>query len=147
MLLLPTFAQTWQDIYFRDTTSLLKLFSRPPTSSRFDVLLCSEIMCIQLSQYNYLFPFFMHLAIKKYTPSAFNSAAPTSLKKDWTHLWWNNNNYIMLQWICTVQVTHSKDAEANLVESGRNLSHLVDGDACSAEPETLSVLCIYSWKQ
>lgn len=39
--------------------------------------------------------------------------------------------------MCTVQVSRNKDVEANLVESGRNLPHLVDGDACRADPGKL----------
>lgn len=36
----------------------------------------------------------------------------------------------MLHWICTVQEICNKDVGAYLVESGRNLSHLVDGWQC-----------------
>lgn len=85
----------------------------------------------------------MHLAYKKkqkkHTICFFNSAPSMKLRntKLTSDKKKNNNNYI-----CTVQESCNEDVEANLVESGRNLLHLVDGDTCRVEPGTLSVLCM-----
>lgn len=120
-------------------TTVLKLFSWL-CSVRSLVLLCHEMLCFHLSQCCYPFPHICTWLLKKNknTPSAFLILQPQwSWETLSSLLIKNNNNYI-----CTVQESCNEDVEANLVESGRNLLHLVDGDTCRVEPGTLSVLCM-----